>query len=78
VKLFERAGPHSERIRCRVCGATGYDVNHKRSWKRAHLRGHAPCPHCGKPMSLMTNGKPRTHTRCPEREPKWGSTAASL
>jgi ribosomal protein S14 len=55
------------RIRCKECGVEGYDVDSENSWKKTHLRGHAPCRWCGKQLSLLRNGKPRTHTLCPKR-----------
>lgn len=62
---FVSCGSRSEKVRCTVCGATGYDYDGSRSWKNAHRRGHAPCPRCGKPLTLLQNGRPRTHGRCP-------------
>jgi len=66
VTVFVREGA---RIRCVVCGSIGYDVDGPKSWKNAHLRGHAPCPRCGKPLSLRQDGKPRTHGTCPRGKP---------
>jgi ribosomal protein S27E len=59
-------GSRTGKIRCKICGATGYDVDHVRSWQHAHRRGHSPCPRCGKMLTILMNGKPRTHTRCPK------------
>jgi hypothetical protein len=66
MNLFEPM-PNSQKVICTECGATGYDVDHPRSWQHAHRRGHAPCPRCGKVLTLLVNGKPRTHVRCPVR-----------
>jgi hypothetical protein len=60
-------GSRTGKVQCTVCGATGYDWDGKKSWKNAHLRGHAPCPLCGKQLTLLMNGAPRTHSRCPVR-----------
>lgn len=68
IDLFEPAGPHSSRVRCKVCGRVGMDVlvsRYKKCWKTACLRGHAPCKKCGKQLSVLLNGKPRAHPRCP-------------
>lgn len=66
--MFEPAGPRSSKVRCVVCGAAGHDVPvtlYPRCWKAAHLRGHAPCKKCGKMMTVLVNGQPRAHPRCP-------------
>ncbi len=64
-KQFEPLSGGSQKVRCVDCGATGYDYDHPKSWQNAHRRGHAPCPRCGKMLALLTNGRPRGHTRCP-------------
>jgi hypothetical protein len=70
-ELFEPI-PNSRtgKVECTVCGATGYDVGDRpRSWQNAHRRGHAPCPRCGTPLTLLANGRARTHARCPKKTP---------
>lgn len=66
--MFEPCGGRSVRVRCKVCGTVGHDVLLSlwpRCWKAQHLRGHAPCPKCGKQVPLLLNGNPQVHTRCP-------------
>ena len=59
--LFEPAGPRSVKVRCVVCGHTGYPGGH---WQRAHVAGHAPCRGgCGKMLTLLQDGNPRMHQR---------------
>lgn len=66
IPIFIPVGNCSRKVECIFCGARGYDVSERRpSWKAAHLRGHAPCPDCGKMLSLKINGLPRRHGRCP-------------
>lgn len=64
---FERAGPGSLKVRCRVCGTTGWAVNEQtsgRNWMTTHRRDHHPCPDCGKMLVCYPSGAPRVHTRC--------------
>lgn len=58
-ELFVPNGPHSRKIKCRVCGRNGYPVFGGRSWTERCLRGHAPCPHCGRMNYLRKDGTPR-------------------
>ena len=60
--LFEPTGGSSGKVRCRVCGAAGFP-GHGHSWQEPHVRGHAPCPDCGTPLTLKMNGQPRKHHR---------------
>jgi uncharacterized Zn-finger protein len=60
-------GSRTGKVECTVCGKDGYPGEHPKSWMNAHKRGHSPCPDCGKQLTLLTNGRPRTHQRCPER-----------
>lgn len=57
--------------RCDVCGREGYGDPHAKSayghWSDSCRNGHAPCPWCGKQLSLRQDGTPRVHTRCPSR-----------
>ena len=62
---FQYKPGRSIRIRCSICGREGYPGGR---WMEACERGHAPCPDCGKQLSLLANGSPRTHARCPVRE----------
>lgn len=59
---------------CDVCGRSGYgDPNQDRGrwpgthWSDACKRGHSPCAWCGRQLTLLKDGTPRVHTRCPER-----------
>lgn len=71
--LFESAGPHSIKLRCRICGRTGYETRNgltgeivnRHSWQLTCMRGHRPCPRCGRMLSVLRNGSARTHGRCP-------------
>jgi ribosomal protein S27E len=62
--LFEDI-PNSRKnkVRCTVCGKTGYPGGR---WQDAHRRGHRPCPRCGGVLAVLANGNARTHPRCPE------------
>lgn len=69
--LFEDVRPHTgpsgyarSKVRCVVCGSTGYPGG---PWMESHRRGHAPCPLCGRPLTRLLNGHPRKHSRCPAR-----------
>jgi hypothetical protein len=62
VYLFEPLWGSIRKVRCIACGATGYDGDR---WQDAHRRGHAPCPKCGKMLTVRLDGSPRTHTGCP-------------
>lgn len=62
--------------RCDTCGREGYGSDNgpagteptwPHGWAKSCLRGHAPCPWCGRDLSLRQDGTPRVHTRCPER-----------
>lgn len=61
---FPPASGHvMSKVRCSVCGTTGY---YGGRWMIAHLRGHAPCGKgCGVVLSVLQNGRPRSHARCP-------------
>lgn len=50
------------RVACRVCGASGLAGG---LWQRPHVRGHAPCPTCGKQLTVKLDHHPRKHARCP-------------
>lgn len=67
MSQFEPVGDLSNKVKCVDCGAQGYDVDetYPHSWKRIHLRGHAPCPRCGRQLPLLISGTHRTHRRCP-------------
>ena len=66
---FERAGPRSHKVRCRICGAIGHPVDIEAgSWMETHRRDHFPCPDCGKQLVCYPNGLPRKHSRCPNRK----------
>ena len=65
---FESVGKRSAKVRCTVCGAQGYDVDHSRSWKTTHQREHYPCKGCGKMLVCYPNGNPRRHKNCPGRK----------
>lgn len=55
--------PHSVKVECTVCHRKGYAGGR---WMEACRRGHAQCSRgCGKWMSVLANGNPRTHARCP-------------
>lgn len=44
--LFEPAGPHSGKLRCKVCGRTGWPGVYA-PWMASCLGGHPyPCSHC--------------------------------
>jgi transcription elongation factor Elf1 len=52
------------RVRCTVCGRTGYVGG---TWKEACERGHLPCLDCGRQLSVKLDGTRRVHTRCPAK-----------
>lgn len=76
---FPRVGGTSEKLQCVTCGHRGYPWPEypegaptiAQWWANSCLRGHAPCPRCGKQLVVLRNGHPRTHPRCP-------STTAAL
>lgn len=53
------------RMRCLVCDAVGYDGC---DWMAPHRRGHSRCPLCPKMLTVLLDGSPRRHTRCPGRD----------
>lgn len=60
-RLFEPVPEsHVGRVRCTACGSTGFETG-GRGWQRAHVRGHTPCPGCGRPMTHNLDGRPRKH-----------------
>lgn len=65
---FRQAGPRSHKVACSVCGATGYDYPGA-PWQERHLAGHIPCGDCGRPLTVLYDGSPRKHARCPARQP---------
>jgi hypothetical protein len=64
MTTFESCGGRSQRVRCSVCGRVGWNTN-GRGWQAICKRGHAPCPKCGRQMSVLKDGSPRSHPRCP-------------
>ncbi len=63
---FAPVGGRSGKLACTVCGRRGYPPSTpERSWQAACLRGHLPCPDCGKPLAVLKNGSQRKHGRCP-------------
>jgi ribosomal protein S27E len=66
--LFVPVSHRSGKVRCIVCGATGFDGC---PWQWSHERGHEPCPWCGKQLSVRLDGTARVHSKCPERPPYW-------
>jgi hypothetical protein len=63
-RLFPWVPTASCKVQCAVCGRRGYPGG---AWQNPHRKGHAPCPDCGKQLTLLANGTPRFHTRCPRR-----------
>ena len=72
---YSMTGP---KWRCNTCHRTGYGTGstpwHQNwrgdaitNWSVACLRGHSPCPWCGRQLTLRMDGTPRVHARCPER-----------
>ena len=57
--------------RCDICGRTGYgdpaDTTWPGHWSTACKRGHSPCAWCGRQLTLLLDGTPRVHARCPDR-----------
>ena len=65
---FVSAGPHSQKVRCRVCGTAGYPTD-SRGWQASHLRGHLPCSKgCGGMLTVKLDGSARAHSHCPTTE----------
>ena len=53
---------------CDDCGRVGLgDQFIPARWCEACARGHAPCPYCDRPQAVLHDGRPRVHTRCPNR-----------
>lgn len=67
--LFFRPDTSRGKVECRVCGVRGWPTDGD-GWQRAHLRGHGPCPKCGKVVTLTRSGTPRPHARCPQHGEK--------
>lgn len=63
--MITPSGRKSQKVECRVCGRNGFPDT---PWQRTCRRGHSPCPDCGRQFSLLSNGKPRIHARCPARK----------
>ena len=62
-----------DKWRCTICGREGHGTaNDPYPWADSCRRGHAPCPDCGRMLSIRLNGQPRRHTRCPNRP--WRTT----
>jgi hypothetical protein len=70
---FTHFSPHSLRVACGVCDARGFPDG---AWQDPHRRGHAPCPRCGRQLTVKLDGTPRVHTRCPRRGPFDGKRPA--
>lgn len=65
---FRPLSSGSQKVECSVCGQRGYEMpaSYARSWTNAHRRGHLPCRKgCGKLLSVLANGRARSHPRCP-------------
>ena len=65
---FPQRTPQSGKVKCSVCGASGYDTSWNGAvagWQKTHLRGHKPCGRCGRMMVVLLDGSTRVHTRCP-------------
>lgn len=60
-------GYHRDKLRCTVCFRTGYPGG---EWQEGCRRGHRPCPLCGRQLTVLLDGTPRKHARCPGRA--WG------
>jgi hypothetical protein len=56
---------------CDVCGRSGHgdpaETTWRGHWSAACKRGHSPCAWCGRQLTLLMDGTPRVHSRCPER-----------
>lgn len=61
---FHAAGNWSNRWVCDTCEVRGLPHG---KWMETHRRGHAPCPRCGRQLTVKLDGTPRVHTRCPNR-----------
>ncbi len=68
---YSMSGP---KWRCDVCGRSGYGDPHQERgnwaashWSAACKRGHSPCAWCGRQLTVLMDGTPRVHTRCPRR-----------
>ncbi|ACZ29621.1 hypothetical protein Xcel_0582 [Xylanimonas cellulosilytica DSM 15894] len=62
---YNQTGP---KWRCNICGREGYGNDQgPYVWHKSCLRGHSPCPWCGRQLALRIDGTPRVHSRCPER-----------
>ena len=57
-RLFEGNGGYSGKVRCTVCGSTGYPGG---SWMDVHIEGHSECPDCGKVKATRVMRKHRSH-----------------
>lgn len=62
MATFTPVGGRSVKLRCDECGASGYDTNGN-GWMARH-DAHAPCPRCGRILTLSANGRPRRHVGC--------------
>ena len=61
---------NSTKYECVVCHTRGYgpiEGKFRSPWVETHLRGHSPCPWCGRQQTLRKDGTPRVHSRCKER-----------
>lgn len=67
VRYYSTFGQtHGPKIRCLICGRTGYPNGR---WMESCLRGHRPCDWCGRLLIVKLDGGVRVHTRCPEQAP---------
>lgn len=58
------ARPRGGKVTCLVCDRKGYMGG---AWMEGCRRGHAPCPLCGRMLTVLLDGSPRMHARCPQR-----------
>lgn len=69
VTFIRRAGRGDNRTgpwECGVCGRRGWSTPSptRKGWHTACLRGHLPCPYCGRVLTVLSDGTGRVHTRC--------------
>jgi len=68
---FHQAPNWSNRWVCNICETRGLPGG---KWMETHRRGHAPCPRCGRQLTVKLDGTPRVHTRCPSKGPTWSTS----